>query len=36
MSKKKEAVTDQDSRIVVFQEKSIRRTWHQNEWWFVV
>ncbi len=36
MSKKKEAVTDQDNRIVVFQEKSIRRTWHQNEWWFVV
>lgn len=36
MSKKKEAATDQDNRIVVFQEKSIRRTWHQNEWWFVV
>ncbi|MBI5096577.1 MAG: phage antirepressor protein [Nitrospirae bacterium] len=36
MSKKKEAVTEQDNRIVVFQEKSIRRTWHQNEWWFVV
>ena len=36
MSKKKEAVTEQDNRIVVFQEKSIRRTWYQNEWWFVV
>ena len=36
MNKKKEAVTDQDNRIVVFQEKSIRRTQHQNEWWFVV
>ena len=23
-------------RIVVFQEQSIRRTWHQNEWWFSV
>lgn len=23
-------------RIVVFQEKSIRRTWHNNEWWFAI
>lgn len=23
-------------RIVVFQEKSVRRTWHQDEWWFSV
>jgi len=23
-------------RIVVFQEKTVRRTWHQNEWWFSV
>lgn len=25
-----------ESRIVVFQETSIRRTWHKNEWWFSV
>ncbi len=36
MSKKKEVVTDKDNRIVVFQEKSIRRTWYQDEWWFSV
>lgn len=23
-------------RIVVFQERSIRRTWHNEEWWFSV
>ena len=23
-------------RIVVFQEKAIRRTWHNNEWWFAI
>ena len=23
-------------RIVVFQEKAIRRVWHENEWWFSV
>lgn len=23
-------------RIVVFQERSIRRTWHNEEWWFAV
>jgi hypothetical protein len=25
-----------EERIVVFQEKTIRRTWHENEWWFSV
>ena len=25
-----------EDRIVVFQEKTIRRTWHENEWWFAV
>jgi prophage antirepressor-like protein len=24
------------NRIAIFQEKSIRRTWHNNEWWFSV
>ncbi len=23
-------------RIVVFQEKAIRRNWHNNEWWFAI
>jgi prophage antirepressor-like protein len=37
MSKK----TDQtgpriEDRVVVFQEKTVRRAWHQNEWWFSV
>lgn len=36
MSKKEETVIAQDDRIVVFQEKNIRRTWHGGEWWFSV
>ena len=24
------------NRIVIFQEQSIRRTWHEDEWWFSV
>jgi len=35
MGMKKEAKTE-ESRIVVFQERTIRRTWHNNEWWFSV
>src|SRR5712692_9889340 len=27
---------DGESRIVVFQEQAMRRTWHQKEWWFSV
>lgn len=26
----------ENDRLVVFQEKNIRRTWHNNEWWFSV
>ncbi|MEM6359655.1 MAG: Bro-N domain-containing protein [Bacteroidota bacterium] len=26
----------QQSKLVVFQEKEIRRTWHNDEWWYVV
>jgi hypothetical protein len=36
MSKRREATKTQEDRIVVFQEKAIRRTWHNNEWWFSV
>lgn len=25
-----------EDHVVVFQEKTIRRTWHENEWWFAV
>lgn len=25
-----------ESHIAVFQEQTIRRTWHQNQWWFSV
>lgn len=27
---------DQENKIVVFQEKQIRRVWHNDEWWFSV
>ena len=36
MSKKIVKPDTQTGRIVVFQEKAIRRTWHNEEWWFAV
>lgn len=36
MGTKKDLVKNEESRMVVFQEKSIRRTLHNNEWWFSV
>lgn len=27
---------NQDHKIVVFQEKQIRRIWHKEEWWFSI
>jgi DNA-damage-inducible protein D len=36
MSKKIETTKTQEGGIVVFQEKVIRRTWHNDEWWFSV
>jgi len=37
MSRKAPPVTeDASNRIVIFQEKGIRRAWHENEWWFSV
>ncbi|MDO8311209.1 MAG: Bro-N domain-containing protein, partial [Sideroxyarcus sp.] len=34
---KKTAISDiPENHLVVFQEKSIRRTWHNKEWWFSV
>ena len=29
-------IMDQEHRIIVFQEKEIRRVWHNEEWWFAV
>ena len=25
-----------ENKIVVFQEKNVRRVWHEGKWWFVV
>ncbi len=36
MSKKIINPGSQTDRIVVFQEATIRRVWHENEWWFSV
>ena len=29
-------MNENQDRLVVFQEKSIRRTWHNEEWWFSI
>jgi hypothetical protein len=36
MTKKIAVPGNPADRIVVFQEKAIRRTWHNEEWWFSV
>ena len=36
MSKKSALPGKPENHLVVFQEKSIRRTWHNEEWWFAV
>lgn len=37
MSKKiAKPLSGAEDRIVIFQEQAIRRTWHENEWWFSV
>ena len=35
MSKKIQSV-EPAAHLAVFQEKTIRRAWHNEEWWFVV
>lgn len=30
------AVVRQEDRVAVFQEQAIRRTWHEDQWWFSV
>lgn len=36
MSKKNISADTPEAHLVVFQERSIRRAWHNNEWWFSV
>jgi len=36
MSKKLALPDKPENHLVVFQEKAIRRTWHNEEWWFSV
>jgi DNA-damage-inducible protein D len=36
MSKKAPRTDTPESHLVVFQERSIRRTWHNEEWWFAI
>lgn len=36
MSKKTAIPDKSENRLVVFPEKAIRRTWHNEEWWFSV
>jgi DNA-damage-inducible protein D len=36
MSKKITPADPPENHLVVFQERNIRRTWHNNEWWFSV
>ena len=37
MSKKTSTpAANTENRIAVFQEKTIRRVWHNEEWWFFV
>ncbi|MCR4303111.1 MAG: Bro-N domain-containing protein [Gallionella sp.] len=36
MSKKTAIPGKPENHLVVFQEKAIRRTWHNEEWWFSI
>ena len=36
MSKKSALPDKPENHLVVFQEKAIRRTWHNEEWWFSI
>ena len=36
MSRKSAIPSNSDNHLVVFQEKAIRRTWHNEEWWFAI
>ena len=36
MNKKAELISDSANRLAVLQETTIRRVWHNQEWWFVI
>lgn len=36
MSKKTPAAAMPENHLVVFQERGIRRAWHDGEWWFAI
>ena len=36
MSRKSAIPSNSENHLVVFQEKAIRRTWHNEEWWFAI
>ena len=36
MSKKTSIPDESENHLVVFQEKAIRRTWHNEEWRFAI
>ncbi len=36
MSKKTSVPDNSANHLVVFQEKAIRRTWNNDEWWFCI
>jgi hypothetical protein len=36
MNKKNISADTPENHLVVFQERSIRRTWHNEEWWFAI
>ena len=36
MTKKQPSSSSPENHIAVFQETAIRRTWHNEEWWFAI
>jgi hypothetical protein len=36
MMSKLPTTSTEENRIVIFQESTVRRTWHQDEWWYSV
>ena len=36
MKKKTKTATEPANHIAVFQETTIRRVWHNEEWWFAI
>lgn len=36
MSKKTTSTDTPENHLVIFQEKGVRHTWHNGEWWFAI